>query len=341
MTSSIVPMGTQKSASGSKHPKRNIWRLALQNGVLWGLLVCSEMLARAQPPDVQAPVPEAVKTSIFRALAQLFEAMPRDEGWRQALPLVKGASSDARLAYAWRTWRRLILTSDDGSYGMRLSLREATVQNLANLNDGAQKGTGGHNGTLARVYVQFDIAIGELGKPLASWEVTPWQEELVFESLVNSWKLVAPPSATFMLSLAERGESRLQQTVFAIAHPGALLMSARYFDDRTALEALVSATKAYLAKTGKYPPARYFAALAQKQPTLRRSFDVTGSTRRWILNPYLAGTVPLADARPDLPLFFDGRAGVPYKRYAGRALVARANGQIELLTSLDDWTLRP
>ena len=320
--------------------------------------VPSQATARAIADTVAALVEATGSDEGYETARKLTVGASSDEplgnAWREwrRVALVAGGASDA-----------VPLDAVDGAgdsgqvernpANLRLVLRGVEVED---------EFPGRGEGTMqARVKVHLDVASVVPGQPVDAWPADPWQGEFLLQKSGAQgvpWQFVfAPPEnvPAGFLSLSERGGNSLQQAVQVLCQPQAMEVTARFLAQGKSLHLLGDAIDRYAARTGHYPPAFYSQALLDAEPqasrpALRRSLAVPGTPRSWVLNPALAGKaafptpktstgrgVPEArgalrkvDASSFVPLLWDGTASRPEFSLAGHALLAFADGRIEL-----------
>lgn len=333
-------------------------------GVVTGLLcICICISAFAQPVVPIDPPPPAVLRDIEECVANLVEATQSDDGYKEAQTVIANAPRETDLARAWHEWRLASLQSEDDAVAVpnaaapaplfiRLLLKNVEVKEFHSIHGMG----GGLDGSLtALVKVRLDVATEIPGQPEADWPADPWQGEFALQKLDENgapWQFVAPvedalpggatpvqvPAEDALIELPERGGNRLGQAIQVAQNPAAMLRTARVLPNIRSLTRLVDAVHRYLALTGHYPPADYSGALLEEEPpetqaAMRRAFGIGGTTRRWVLNPVLAGTdAPDAPAPKTeaAPLFWDGTLDGPKPAAGERALIAYSDGRIAL-----------
>lgn len=316
---------------------------SLRFRAFWGVtLLCVGLLTsstQAQPPDA-APLPsQEMQREVADTVKALVEATGSDDGYKKAEQLVEGAWLDGRMARVWQEWRRMALTSnfafaETSPTQIRLLFHSAEIEEWS-------PGRGVGRGSVAQVKVHLDVATVSPTLPITQWPVEPWQGEFTLQKADApdaAWKFALPHTTRtpdVFFQMPERGGDHLTQAVEVLRAPDALLRTVRAQAQERALRQLVSATRLYIEQRGHYPPARYFAALVESVPPaersqLRAAFRVANTTRRWTLNPALAGRVAQRGSlSPRTPLFWDGSASRPYFTLGGFAVVAFVDGRVE------------
>lgn len=307
------------------------------------------MGAQAQPIDAPFVPSEGLTREVTTTITAFVAATEGDDGYKTARTLVIGSSADARLARAWREWRRVALTNNTITQdnttsahvpSKHLIFRSVEVEELhpARETDDALQ---------AQVKVHLDVATASPNLPAEQWPAEPWQGDFTLQkgSEENAqWQFasVQPdgnPNAFFQFS--ERGGNWLEQATEVVRYPQTMLRTTRLLTAQSSLRLLVDAIQRYVARTGHYPPSRYFSALLEgetetSRPALRQAFRVAGTTRAWRINPALAGQTPKEEREnPQTWLLWDGTARHPYFLMAGYALVAFLDGHIATVSAQD------
>ncbi len=308
-------------------------------------------ISQAQPPDAPFVPSEELTRDIASSVVALTEATDNDDGYKAVRTVVAGSSDDARLARAWREWRRLALANDSRlvnprfsfaipPVGKRLVFRGVEVEDMQRARDVGEV-------SVAHVKVNLDVMTISPALPVKQWPADPWQGEFTLQKSQEAdahWQFVSAHRVgtddTF-IPLSQRGGDWLEQAIKVICHPQAMLRTTRLFADEESLRVLVDAIQRYIGQTGYYPPSRYFSALLggeveASRPVLRRAFRVAGTTRAWTLNSALAGRrATEAQAAPPKWLLWDGTPRHAFFTLGGNTVVAFTDGRIAPVSAQD------
>ena len=337
-------------------------KFPLAIGIWLGALYACQ-IAEAQPAAPPAKPSFAQMQEIEDTVAALVESTQSDEGFAVAQKVVSGASPAPSLPRAWHEWRLASLQSEDDAAAVPNPAAQAPLfvklqlQNVEVKEFHPVRSMGGALPEIstALVKVRLYVATEIPGQPEADWPADPWQGEFTLQKLDEvgaPWQFAMPvedappggaiptlvPAEDALIELPERGGNRLAQAIQVVQNPAAMLRTARALPNIRSLTRLVDAVRRYIASTDHYPPADYTNALLEEEPpetqaALRRAFEIEGTTRLWVLNPVLAGT--MAPDTPDpgseaVPLFWDGTTDGPTFSPGQRALIAYSDGRIAL-----------